>query len=311
MVSAIGEYDVEINAGIITFVEPPSYPKIVARANNTAITEETIKEFSLLNTAESRYSDMPRTTLGGIANGANVAYNSMEALVMTNSDPTAQPAMYPAPNQYVFQHLTNYAQLYGPDHDCAPSWKDPRDEVMAALNELMFRTGLYTAKQYNRTYLELLLDPGLEIEYKVEGTQIGNVEVFQSDMAYFAGAAVVELIAMLAILLTYYGWWEFGRTVSLSPLEIAKVCDQKQCLNVFVTDADAEQAFNAPLLAAVPSNVNGRQIAHMEGKRMVQYGEIVGPGGSPNEHIVPFDRQLLFADKGRVASLRGSTSTMS
>lgn len=45
-------------------------------------------------------------------------------------------------------------------------------------------------------------------------------------MAFFAGAATIQLVAILAILSTLYGWWDLGRPVGLSPLEIAKVCDR-------------------------------------------------------------------------------------
>lgn len=46
-VSAIAEYGVVISDGAISFPEPPSNPNIVAKANNTAITEETIKKHDL------------------------------------------------------------------------------------------------------------------------------------------------------------------------------------------------------------------------------------------------------------------------
>ena len=68
-----------------------------------------------------------------------------------------------------------------------------------------------------------MMDPGLEVHTTVEGTPLNPVDVFHSNMDYFAGAAVVNLFSILAILFTYYGFWRLGRHASLSPFEIANV----------------------------------------------------------------------------------------
>ena len=94
---------------------------------------------------------------------------------------------------------------------------------MASLNEIMFRTGVYTAQKYNETHLKSRIDDGLEIRVNATGTPLSPVNVFHSDFGYFAGAAAVELFSILAILFTFYGWWNLGRPMSFSPLEIAKV----------------------------------------------------------------------------------------
>ncbi len=91
----------------------------------------------------------------------------------------------------------------------------------------MFRAGAYTAQRYNDTYMEPLLDKGLRSHYNVTGTKFDQVTVFDTNMSYFAGAAVVQIFSVLAILYTYYGWWTLGwrkGSVSFSPLELAKVC---------------------------------------------------------------------------------------
>ena len=217
MVSAIAEYPVKINDGVIIFAESASYPKIVARANNTAVTEDTIRENGLQND-KAFVPGLVKTTLSGLANGANIAYFVKEGLIPF---PGGSPSIAPALNLYPFQHITNYAAMYA--HECAPAWKDPRDEIMAAMNEIMFRTGIYTAQHYNKSYLEPLIDPGQEIYYDVAGTPTSEVEVFHSDFRWFAGAAAVQMFCILVISLTFYGWWRLGRSTTFSPLEIAKV----------------------------------------------------------------------------------------
>ena len=96
---------------------------------------------------------------------------------------------------------------------------------MADLNELMFRTGVHAARQYkhNTSHLKARMDSGLEINYNVTGMLKSPINVFKSDLSYFAGAATVQLFTILVILFTYYGFWRLGRNVSFSPLEVAKV----------------------------------------------------------------------------------------
>lgn len=44
--------------------------------------------------------------------------------------------------------------------------------------------------------------------------------IFESNYSYLAAALVVMLVALLAVLWQLWGWWELGRQVSLSPLEV-------------------------------------------------------------------------------------------
>lgn len=139
---------------------------------------------------------------------------------------------------------------------CAPAWADPRQSVMAQLNELMFRIGVDYAQNpdmQDPKYLDEHMDPGLKINYTVLGKRVDKVTVYSSDFSYFAGAATIEIFTILIILYTFYGWWRLGRDTSLSPLETAK-------------------AFDAPLLNDVPSNKSGGEIARLKQSQKVQYG---------------------------------------
>ncbi|KAK5168607.1 uncharacterized protein LTR77_005916 [Saxophila tyrrhenica] len=291
MVSAVGEYEVEITDGVVTFAEPPSYPRIVARANNTALTDKTVADFQL---AINHVDNAINTTLGGIAEGAGLAYYTNEGLVTIpgeNREVPSRPGLSPNPSLYTFQHITNYAEMFSSDADCAPAWRDPRDGIMAKLNELMFRTGVYVAQHYDDDYLRPLLDEGLESNSTVPGSLISPVEVFHSDMSYFAGAAAVQLLAILAILVTFYGWWDLGRSATLSPLEIAK-------------------AFDAPMLVDVLGNSSGNEIAKVEGCRKVKYGAISN-GASEAGSFEPSERQRLgIADMEDVSKPNGHRTTL-
>lgn len=90
--------------------------------------------------------------------------------------------------------------------------QNPRDEVMASLNNLLFRIGVDTAAKYNESELRPLLDAdhSLDIRYTVMGDIVSQTEVFHSDFGWFAGAAALELFCILSILITFYGWWDLG-----------------------------------------------------------------------------------------------------
>jgi hypothetical protein len=239
-----------VTDGILSFPESLSYPKIIAKAKNTAITEESIAEKGLF--MPDHAGNTLKSTLGGIVAGANIAFYAKQGLAMSS---TGNAIMMPPPTQNVFRHITNYDKMITQPTDCSPSWKDPREGVMAKLNEFMFRTGVYTAHQYGKDFLRARVDDDVELESSVEGMIVSPVEVFNSNMSYFAGAASVQLLAILAILITFWGFWDLGRSSSLSPLEIAK-------------------AFDAPLLSDVLSNSSGREIEKIEGERKVRYGAI-------------------------------------
>ena len=133
LVSAIGEYNVEVLNGVVTLTEPHSYPRIIARANNTALTSKKIDDNHLKSTL---IYDSVNSTLAGIAMSGNLGFIVRQGLVTFPGTPgwTPKPQLAPALTQYALQHISNYAGLIQePENYCAPAWKDPRDSVMAKL----------------------------------------------------------------------------------------------------------------------------------------------------------------------------------
>lgn len=60
------------------------------------------------------------------------------------------------------------------------SWLDPREEVLASLNSLMFYYGAHAASE-PASYLETHLDSGLTIDTTVEGAVVGHQNVRKAD----------------------------------------------------------------------------------------------------------------------------------
>lgn len=195
----MAEYPVTIDHGKITFRESTAYPRLVALANNTAITDESIAHFGL-NQEGTRWV---RSTLGGITAVANYMYSTVQGLIPSRT-PGDTPELAGPFTWPVFEHITNW-DAWNNLQDCAPAFSDPREQILASLNEIMFRTGVYVAQNYDEMWLKDRMDDGLESHYNVTGTPLTPVNFFEADLTYFFAAAVVEVLTVVAILYTFYG----------------------------------------------------------------------------------------------------------
>ncbi|KAF2233588.1 hypothetical protein EV356DRAFT_503389 [Viridothelium virens] len=271
LVSATAEYDVTISNGNIDLEQPP---RILNVANNTRINNQTISQFNL----RFKGQDWLHTTLGGLSMAAAIQFMTLAGLMpsMANGD---NPSLTGS-NAFSYKMITN-ENAWDEETDCAPAWKDPTTDILAALNELMFRASVYTAQAYNETYLKARMDPGLNVSSVVQGTRHDPINVFHVNYYYFLAAALVQLISVLLIAYTFFGWWRLGREVSFSPLEIAK-------------------AFEAPLLQGVKSNTNAKEIARVMDERKVRYG-VFGRDEMGSE------RKMGFGDPDVVCRLKGFT----
>lgn len=91
------------------------------------------------------------------------------------------------------------------------------------MNELMFRLGVFAAIKYDDDQLKPLLDPDIQVHQHFVGHYQSPCEVFKSDWAFYLTAIVVEMLSIVLVASTFWGYWKLGRNVSLSPLETAKV----------------------------------------------------------------------------------------
>lgn len=136
---------------------------------------------------------------------------------------------------YYFENGTSTGLAYGQSHqyftedsgDEPCGWyADPRETILRDLNMLMFRAGVVAAELYDSAYLEARMDEALPVERAVTGYLQGDQNVSNSNLWWFLAAAFVEVTCIAMILPTYLGWWTLRRSVSFSPLEIAKVCSR-------------------------------------------------------------------------------------
>ncbi|KAK5701879.1 hypothetical protein LTR97_004697 [Elasticomyces elasticus] len=130
---------------------------------------------------------------------------------------------------------------------CNITFADPIQNLLAQARELMFRTALAFG---NATTVET-----------VSGMTDRTSNVYQSHYAFLAAAVALTVASILVVLATFHGFWELGRVVSMSPVEIVK-------------------AFNAPLLAAEDSNADAKELVEAAGTRPVRYRLVANAPGS-------------------------------
>jgi hypothetical protein len=179
------------------------------------------------------------------------------------------------------------------------NWRDPTDDMINALNELMFRTALVASNvstyaimnvsinDFQTSFYEAIPVPiptnetGIPVPQVITMEQTSTITVFESHYEFLGAALGIMILGILVVVPTLHGFWELGRQPSLNPLEIAK-------------------AFNAEMLRDDGSNAKAARLTKKLGDRRVQYGELVdddlGIIGGQNFRR----RRLELADPSRV-----------
>lgn len=125
---------------------------------------------------------------------------------------------------------------------CGITFANPLDDVLASARDLMFRTSLAAAN--TSTPVQSLA-----------ATETQQRAVFQSSYPYLAGAVGVTVVALVLVFCIFSGYHSLGRSVTMSPMEIAK-------------------AFNAPSLQTLNSNATASDLLRELQDRAVRYGAV-------------------------------------
>jgi hypothetical protein len=196
--SAVLEYEISLRGHDITLASPPSSAKVIRKAE------------TFIDTTQSHPQPLK---WAGLASYLSV-YSSANATFAL--DLPAGYTTFPAGaslNGLVMRHT----EQIGDDVEGNLVVSDPTDDVLNSLNELMFRSGLLvgSSKDYGPTNNQ-----------SVQAHQTLSVDVFDASLGWFAGAATIQIIALLLILPVLWGWWELGLVdLTLSPFHVAKLFD--------------------------------------------------------------------------------------
>ena len=174
-------------------------------------------------------------------------------LILTNCNLTAGPVQYSVlvdgPGSTISLDPATTTQDDKPIGD--PDSLD-REGYTQGTRELIFRTAVAVANSSETL--------------SVQALSSGDHFIYQTYYLFMALGTLFLMLAFFAILFTFYGFWEIGRPVSMSPIETAK-------------------AFNAPVLTHGDSNAPASNLLKQVGNQPVRYGVVHAPAAE--EHRPP------------------------
>ena len=135
------------------------------------------------------------------------------------------------------------------DLSCPSSWSNPTDDILAALNNIMFRTALKAASVNQTLYP---LEGNFPIHSTIEAIRTTEQSVYQSNMGYLYAAIGILQLGVIVVLPVFYGWWKLGRKFTMSPIDVAN-------------------AFSAPVLSGTTPGADVQQLLREAGHRRIQY----------------------------------------
>jgi hypothetical protein len=194
------------------------------------------------------------STIGGIQFALNDAYAMEAVMVRDQSGWTLDNWRMPKTNEFQFwasgEGFQNATQL------CFYEVTDPLPDIVRALNQWTYLLSVNAPPSPTNLYRWQWAEP---IQYgpaQISATKRGYGGQYSTNKGFTAAAVASMLTCALLILPSYYGFWQLGRQVSLSPVEIA-------------------HAFAAPLLESTCIDGGIETLKTEFGDMRVRYG-IVG-----------------------------------
>ncbi|KAK5174159.1 uncharacterized protein LTR77_001239 [Saxophila tyrrhenica] len=235
---AVLEYEVHFQSGEMVLPEDTSANPVYAIANNSR-QYDTNNPTAQQQTLTSLYE-------------VYVAYSQVNAtVVFTKPSPPGQTW-----NGFP-DTLNAYAMQFYNQHRHGETWyDDPLPKIVSSFNNMMVRGNAeYTREMLAGKASPGEVDPGVSPDQRVNGTEKTTLNVFSKDYSWFAAAAVLDLIVILALLPLFRGFWLFPKHPDLSPLELAL-------------------AFRSPLAADVHSTAGADGVVEAVGSRKIAYGVV-------------------------------------
>jgi hypothetical protein len=259
LVPAVLRYNITVQGHTISLPDLPGQGQFVAYANNTKASSNKLTELG----------KQQLSTIDSITDGLAILINA-NASVVLNERPAPHVIYNPDPQTYnvnVLRHW-NSSNLY---NDL--NFIDPTPGIIFDFNRMMLRSA---AKASNWGHTQRFIDAGVPIKQTVAARQTVQTNIFKSDLRWYAGAAVFELVTVLLILPLFFGWWTLGCHLTLSPFAIAL-------------------AFDAPILEGVNSAAGAKGVVRELGGMRLKFGEVLS-----NEPAVSNEEIAHVAATGRL-----------
>ncbi|KAF2828753.1 hypothetical protein CC86DRAFT_288434 [Ophiobolus disseminans] len=139
------------------------------------------------------------------------------------------------------------------------TFSDPMDGMLDKMREIAFRTAVRAGRDRAN-----VTDAAQSVNFHGSGTHA----IYVTHTGFMVAAAALSIASIVAIAVLFYGWWELGRSVYYTPLDIAK-------------------AFDAPLLAPLGSNLDLSRTGNLKpvAAEKVRYGEQVIDHASKTQYV--------------------------
>ena len=234
---AVVDYQLSLVNRTVTLANPDVNLNVISMGNSTP-------EVAGYNAGEN-------ITLGGFALAGKDLFSSNTSLGFVGAAGLWEVAGF---NTFASRYIVNPQYSL----NCQFSWRDPTNDILVALHEIMFRAALKAASLADSVFIQN--EQGNKTFWSkqtLQAKQMSVQNVYSSHFVYLYGALGLVTLGALSVLPTFNGFWHLGRTVTMSPIETAK-------------------AFNAPMLSNQPSHSNAKieQLIKNVGGRRVRYGEV-------------------------------------
>lgn len=134
---------------------------------------------------------------------------------------------------------------------------NPLPDILSALNEMIFRGGIAAASVEYADFTKAHIDPGLPIIQTVPGHRTDRVSTYHCGYGWWAGASALQALAIVLIVPLISCGRKQGRTLSFSPVEIAR-------------------AFGAPILQSTSASAGAKELVRELGTLRVRYEHVGG-----------------------------------
>lgn len=178
----------------------------------------------------------------------------------------------------------NLASQRVDQQSCVMDVTEPTIWLVTQMNDILFRSSIAYAMQqsaFEDEFADFLIGPS-NFTQAVPGLEYHTTIQYTSNFALMIAATVLMFCCVVAVLPSYWGFWELGRKVTLGPMDIAS-------------------AFRAPDLHtdAAARGVAITDLMKDLGSRRVQYGIIEGTG---RLGVAEFDRVQRLPSQTQVPS---------
>jgi hypothetical protein len=267
---ALVNYPITVVNKIATLKPPKATPDWSGKIKPTNVLVDTVNHPLVFPAPKDYENDLETTWELHLTMGA--LYNSLDKMFGMATVYNGEESTYTTTGAYTstYEDQSSGNPRDAEYQECASSWLDPLPDIALQVREFMFRTAVSLAA---RNISSQLRQPGETFDFKYEtykhsvATESVTTHIvtrYKTNRTFLWIGVGLMISAALTSIPLFYGYWRLGRSVSLSPLEMANAIDAR---NVFATSETNVGG----------SNAETKELLKQFGGRKLKYGEV-----SPN-----------------------------